>query len=592
MTPLHCLAPGALLFLVLAAQAQAPANPAAPATPASAPISTTATTAEAPAASALDSDLFLQLLVGEINARGEDVAAGFALMLDAARRTGDPVLYRRAVEIAYQARQGENALLAVRAWKQALPGSREANRLMLQILVALNRVAETLEPLRGEIALAEPKDANAVVSLIPRTYARVTDKKMAASVVEQALRDVVTQPALGVSAWATIGRMRLMAGDPAGALAAATQALALNPRAELPALLALELMDPRTPQAEQLVRRYIDGKPLPEIRMAYARNLLEAQRYAEAAVQLKAITADKPDFAEAWLVQGTLQVQDNQNTQAEASLKRYVELAQGQRSAEERNRGLAQAYLMLSQIAEKRKDFEAAGAWLDRIENSQDLMSAQNRRASILARQGRMDDARKLLRALPEREPADARTKIMAEVQLLREFKQLKPAYELLAGASTSYPKDVELIYEQAMLAEKLGDLAEMERLLRLAIEIKPDYHHAYNALGYSLAERNIRLPEARQLIQKALTLAPGDPFISDSLGWVEFRMGNLEEALRILDAAFRMRPDAEIAAHLGEVLWVSGQRERAQSIWREGLMLNAENDTLRETLKRLRVRP
>jgi Flp pilus assembly protein TadD len=131
-----------------------------------------------------------------------------------------------------------------------------------------------------------------------------------------------------------------------------------------------------------------------------------------------------------------------------------------------------------------------------------------------------------------------------------------------------------------------------MERLLRQVIVIKPDYHHAYNALGYSLAERNLRLPEAKQLIQKALEYAPGDPFISDSLGWVEFRMGNKAEAARILEAAYKARPDAEIAAHLGEVLWSQGQRERAQAIWKEGLLLNGENETLLETLKRLRVKP
>jgi tetratricopeptide (TPR) repeat protein len=131
-----------------------------------------------------------------------------------------------------------------------------------------------------------------------------------------------------------------------------------------------------------------------------------------------------------------------------------------------------------------------------------------------------------------------------------------------------------------------------MERLLRQVIAQKPDYHHAYNALGYSLAERNTRLPEAKELIQKALTYAPDDPFISDSLGWVEFRMGNKTEALRILDAAYKSRPDADIAAHLGEVLWSLGQRDRAQSIWKEGLLLNSDNDTLQETLKRLRVKP
>ena len=351
-------------------------------------------------------------------------------------------------------------------------------------------------------------------------------------------------------------------------------------------------MDPKQPLAEPIVRRYMEGKPLTELRMGYARALLDAQRYAEATQQLKLITAERPAFAEAWLVQGTLQVQDNQLEAAEASLKRYVELAQDQAAGEERNRGLAQAFLSLSQIAEKRKDFPGAGAWLDRIENSQDLMAAQNRRASLLARQGKIEEARKLLRAIPERNPADARSKLLAEVQLLRDNKQYQVAYDLLAEAIRRAPTDSELVYDQAMLAEKLGNNADMERLLRQVIAAKPDYHPAYNALGYSLAERNIRLPEARQLIQKALDFAPGDPFISDSLGWVEFRMGNRSEALRILDTAYKARPDAEIAAHLGEVLWTVGQRDRAQSIWKEGLLLNSENETLQETLKRLRVKP
>jgi tetratricopeptide (TPR) repeat protein len=153
-------------------------------------------------------------------------------------------------------------------------------------------------------------------------------------------------------------------------------------------------------------------------------------------------------------------------------------------------------------------------------------------------------------------------------------------------------PFDADLVYDQAMLAEKIGNMAEMERLLRQVMANKPDYHHAYNALGYSLAERNVRLTEAKELIQKALTFAPDDPFISDSLAWVEYRMGNKVEALRILDIAYKSRPDADIAAHLGEVLWSLGQRERAQAIWKEGLLLNSDNDTLQETLKRLRVKP
>ena len=179
----------------------------------------------------------------------------------------------------------------------------------------------------------------------------------------------------------------------------------------------------------------------------------------------------------------------------------------------------------------------------------------------------------------------------MAQATLLKEFKQYLPAYELIAQAIAQAPDDIELIYEQAMIAEKLNKLDEMEQLLRRVISLKPDYHAAYNALGYSLADRNMRLAEAKVLIQKAVAFAPTDPFIQDSLGWVEFRLGNPAEALRLLDAAFKARPDSEIAAHLGEVLWTMGRRDRAQAIWKEGRRLNPENETLLETLQRLRIK-
>ena len=575
----HRLAPLALLLLALAGTSLAQTTDA-----------TAGTTDATP--TALDAELFYQLLLGEINAVGQEPGAGYSLILDAARKTNDPALYQRAVDIAFQARSGDAALQAANAWKQAQPDSREANRYVLQILVALNKVADSAAVLKSDIALANPGDQSAVIAGIPRLFARVSDKKLSAAVVEQSLSGYLAAPGLGPSAWTSIGRMRLAAGDTSGALEAARKAQDINPAAEGPALLALEMMDPKQPLAEPIVRRYMEGKPLTELRMGYARALLDAQRYAEASQQLKAITAERPAFPEAWLVQGSLQLQDNQLDAAEASLKRYVELAQDQAGSDERNRGLAQAYLSLSQIAEKRKDYAGANAWLDRIDNSQDLMAAQNRRASLLARQGKMEEARKLLRAIPERNPADARNKLLAEVQLLRDNKNYRAAYDLLAEAARRDPKDNELLYDQAMLAEKLGNIADMERLLRKVIAEKPDYHPAYNALGYSFAERNVRLPEARQLIQKALDFAPGDPFISDSLGWVEFRMGNRSEALRILNTAYKARPDAEIAAHLGEVLWASGQRDRAQEVWKEGLLLNSDNETLQQTLKRLRVKP
>ena len=547
--------------------------------------------------SPLDSALFYQLLVGEITTQDGEPAAGFALMLDAARKTNDSQLYQRATDIALQARSGDAALQAASAWKQNLPASREANRYVLQILIALNRIADTVEPLKTELKMAQDGERKDVFIAVPRAYARAGDKKLAASVVEEALGDSLKNPATASAAWTTVARMRLAAGDNAGALDAAKRGQSADAGAEGPVVAALELMDPKLPEAEALVRRYLQdqqgkSRTLPEIRMAYARVLLDAQRYPEAAEQLQIVTRDKPELPEGWLVLGSLQLQDNQLALAQTSFERYIALAQQQQSPQaDRNRGLAQAYLSLAQVAEKRKDFAAAESWLNKIDNAADLIQAQTRRASILARQGKLEEGRQLLRQLPERTPEEAKLKFNAEFSLLREFKQYRQAHELMAKELLKTPDDIDLLYEQSLVAEKLGSPDEMERLLRRVILLKPDYHQAYNALGYSLADRNIRLPEARELIRKAVDYAPSDPFIKDSLGWVEFRMGNRAEALRIFEAAYKAKPDAEIAAHFGEVLWSLGQRERAVAIWKEGRLINPENEALAETIKRLQVK-
>ena len=545
--------------------------------------------------SGMDAELFYQLMLGELNVIEGEPGAAYSLILDAARKTRDPKLYERAIRVALQARSGEPALQAARAWKQTLPASREANRYILQLLLGLNRVGETLEPLKSELATASAADRATSISAVPAYYVRTSDKKAAIGVVEQAMAAYLDSPQYGPAAWGAIGRMRQDAGDTQGALQAASKAQALDSGADAAVSIALPLVSDKTPQAEQIVRKYLQGSHAKaDVRMDYARVLLDAQRYAEAAEQLRIVTTEKPDHPQAWLVRGTLELQDKKTDAAENSLKRHIEITQtlsGARPAES-NRGLVQAYLAMAQIAEQRKDFTQAEGWLKRIDNADDMIVAQSRRAAILAKQGKLEEARKLLRNLPEKTPEDARQKVMAEVQLLRDNKQYKSAYELVAEKAKASESDYELLYDQAMLAEKLGRLDEMERLLRAIIAAKPDYQHAYNALGYSLAERKLRLPEARALILKALELAPNDPFITDSLGWVEFQSGNLPEALRILQRAFDSKPDAEIAAHLGEVLWVSGKREQALSVWREGVALNAESETLVETLKRLRVKP
>lgn len=541
----------------------------------------------------MDAQLFYQVLLGELIAGNGEPAPAVSLILDAARKSNDARLYQRATDLALESRSGEVALQAARAWKQAQPDSIEASRYTLQILLALNRVAESAEALKALIELTPAMEQPQAISSVPRLYARVSDKKAVPPLVEQALAPYFNAPPTTVAAWVMAARLRLAADNKAGALEAVQRAHTVNRLDEAPVMMAIEMMEPSLPAAEALVRQYLTG-PVPaqaELRFAYARNLLNALRYPEALTQLQIVTRDKPDFAQGWLVLGSLQLQEKRVVPAEAAFKRFLGLAEKQPPSTDRDRALAQAFLALAQIAEKRQAFAEAEAWLQRIDSPDVLMQAQSRRAALLARQGQLQAGIALIRELPERKGDDARNKLFAEVALLKEFKQLPMAYERLRQAVAGAPQDYELIYEQAMTAEKLNMLADMERLLRRVTEIKPDYAAAYNALGYSLADRNVRLPEAKQLIQKALEFAPTDPFIRDSLGWVEFRLGNLQEAARVLGDAYKDRPDPEIAAHLGEVLWALQQRDRAQAIWREGQMMNPDNETLQETLKRLRIR-
>lgn len=575
----------ALLALAASATAQTAPAPGAPAT-------------ERPAItnSALNAPLFYQLLLGELQVRSGDAGTGYSLILDAARKQRDAQLYRRAVDVALQARSGDAALTAAQAWSQALPESAEAQRFVLQILLALNRVNETGPVLRGLLDRSAASERDDIINAIPQTYARIADKGLALQVVREALAGVLNQRAHAAAAWTTLGRMELAHDQPAQALAAVQKGHQADPASPFPALLALELMERGQSAAEAVVQQHLRERPsspagLPNIGLVYARTLLDLQRNAEAQTQLARLTTQQPDLPEPWLLLGTLQVQDNALGPATESLQRFMALA---RTAQDERvtRSLTQAYLLMAQIAEKQRDFAAATAWLDRIENAEDIMAAQMRRASLLARQGQLEQARALLRNQPERRPQDARLKLAAEAQLLRDLKVWQAAYDVYAEAAQRFPEDGDLLYDQAMMAEKLGRLDEMESLLRRLIALKPDYHHAYNALGYSLADRGVRLTEAKQLIEKAVELAPTDAYIQDSLGWVEFRLGNAARALTLLQAAYRQRPDAEIAAHLGEVLWVSGQREQALKIWREGLLLAHDNETLQSTLQRLRVQP
>ena len=581
-----------------AASAQAPADPAAGAV----------------ANSSLDAPLFYQLLIGEIELRAGHAGNAFEVLLDAARRQGDEALYQRAVDIALQARAGDQALVAVQAWRKAKPASVAPLRYHTQILLALDRTADSAEPLAAWLAVAPAAERPGLIAGLPRLLQRLSDRAQALAMVTKLVapyRDLAETRSPSLVA---LGRMHLAAGDSTQALAMLRNAAAADSNAAGPVMLALDML-PATAEAEPFVTRYL-ARPDAEaaLRLAYVRTLTQSQRYGEASQQLQQLTREQPKLAEPWLTLGALHLELKRPGDAEAALQQYLSLAAEAPAATAANAsaaanadsddeapddddhggasnsGITQAHLLLAQAAEQRGDVKAAEAWLAKVDNPQRLLEVQSRRASLLAKQGKVKEARALIQSVPERTGDDARGKAIAEAQLLRDIKRWQDAADVLAAASKRFADDTELIYEQAMVAEKLERLPEMEQLLRRVIALKPDHPHAHNALGYSLADRGQRLPEARDLIRRALELSPGDPFITDSLGWVEFRMGNNQEALRLLRLAYNARPDTEIAAHLGEVLWAIGQQEAARNVWREARGRDAGNEVLSETLTRLKV--
>ena len=554
----------------------------------------------------LNAVLFYQLLLGELNVRAGEPGSGFAIILDAARKTKDEALFLRATELALQSRSGDAALQAARSWKSSLPESQEANRYILQILLALNRVEEAGQALRASIFSLPLQEQSAAIGSIPRVFSRVQDKNFAAKVVEQALSAAIQNPETAATAWTTIGRMKREAGEIQPAAEAARAGHAANGKAPGPIMLALSLLNVVPSEVQPMITRYMAGDALPDLRLGYARSLIDLNEMQLALVQLNLLSKQNPDFAPGWLFLGLLQTDLSQFAAAELSLQRFIKLnastdttnaANGTSgpsgtSGTDASGGLSEAYFALSQIAQKQGQLAQADQWLARIPPDSDPLKIASRRAALLAQQGRKAEGLNLLEQVKVSNPQAAKQKALAISQWLRDDKQFNAALTTIEEALTKFPADTDLQSELAMICEKLGRYEQMESLLRGIMKAKPNDPHAFNALGYSLADRNTRLDEARQLILKAIQLAPRDPFIQDSLGWLEYRVGNTKEALRILEAAYKARPDAEIAAHLGEVYWILGQQDKAGSIWREGLLLKSDNETLLETLKQFKFTP
>ena len=515
-------------------------------------------------------------LVGEIALQRGDLPLAAKTYLELARSTRDARVARRAVEVANQAKLAEVALDAARLWYELEP-STHALQVLAATLVTAKRVDEA-GPVIEKLFSAEGVNRENAFMQLNRLLAGNPDKKANLRVV----RGLAAKHPQLPQAHFAVAQAAAVADDDSAALAAAREAQKLRPDWELAVLLEAQVLQKRSPAAAaKRLAQFVEAYPHSrEARLSYARVLVQEKRFAEARKQFEAVAGASPQNPDVIYAVGLLAYQLKDYGAAEDYLKRVLGLEY---------RDPEGVRYLLGQVAEEQKQWPRAIEWYESIQSGDHVMPARMRTANALAKQGKLDEARAYLKRVAAENPEDAVQVTVAEAQLLRDAQRHKDAFALLSEALDKQPEQPELLYDLALTAEKLERFDLLEKHLRKLIEVKPDHAHAYNALGYSFAERNTRLPEARKLVEKALELAPEDYFIIDSLGWVLYREGDLKGAARELRRAYSGRPDAEIGAHLGEVLWMLGERDEARRIWDESLKAGPDNETLLKTIKRLR---
>jgi tetratricopeptide (TPR) repeat protein len=517
--------------------------------------------------------LLYQFLLAEIAGSRGQVDLSAEAYMDLARGTRDPRVARRATEIAVVARRYDAALSAARLWAELDPQAGQPRQMIGGLLAATERTDELAGHLAGQLAAAGGNVGDMLVQ-INRMLARYADKQAA-----QRLVNKVTEPYLGL-AEAHFARAQAahVASDDALARTELDRALALRPEWEQAALVRAQLTGDSA-EAAKFLGQFVAANPkASEARLGYARGLVAEKRYAEARREFQHLLSDNGSSGDMVYAVAVLSLQLNDFDEAEKQLKRLVETNHAE---------INNARVYLGQIAEERKHWDEALQWYGQVTAGNQYMAARMRIAQMLVRQAKLPEARRVLQESSAANLAERSQLLIAEAQLLRDAGQPRDSYTVLADGLAQHPDQPELLYETAMMAERTGSLPVAERHLRRLIEIKPDYAHAYNALGYSLAERNERLDEAQQLIDKALQLAPEDPFILDSKGWVLFRRGDASGALEALKKAFALRADPEIAAHMGEVLWALGRQDEARKTWSEAEKAHPGNEVLLGTIKK-----
>jgi tetratricopeptide (TPR) repeat protein len=504
-------------------------------------------------------DLIYQVLVAEIAGKREQLEVALEHYRKVAAASSDPLVSERAAMLALLMKDNAAALELTQRWRMLAPASDSSRQALALALLRNGRIEEAAGHLEAVRLASSSKDKQQGFATVAALLGQAEDKQAALRVMQR-LSD--RQPH---SAYAQYYRAMLAAaaGDRDQALTSLRQALALNSKLVQAHLLRTRLLIEKGDRAAALsgLAKAVTALPRDRnLRMNYARLLIESGQMDQARRQFAILINQNPKDVDALYALGLLATETRQFDLAEGY---FLDLIK-------RKTRLADAYFELGRIEEQRGNYAKANEWYGRVSGEDRFMIAQLRKGAVLAKAGETTDFAQHFEALRRAQPQNSISLYHAEADALREAERYQEAFDTLDRGLALHPGDKDLLYARALIAEKLNRLDILERDLRLIIAADPKNGQALNALGYTLADRTDRYQEALGYLEQALVLLPDDAAVLDSMGWVQYRLGHHAKALEYLRRAYQANPDAEIAAHLSEVLWVSGQRDEAKRIWRE----------------------
>ncbi|MDD2744070.1 MAG: tetratricopeptide repeat protein [Rhodocyclaceae bacterium] len=519
-----------------------------------------------------------QALLGDIALQRGEITMGVSAWADLAQRTRDPKVIARALEVAALVKQYDLAIELSKMWLEVEPDSAKAKQAQSSLLVLGNRLDELVPQLA---AVLEEDKANLPANLmhLNRILVRHSDKKAVQRLVDRLATPYSNIP----EAHFAMAQAAAGAGDNMRAQVEFEKTLQLRPDWEAAALSRAQVQS-RLSNASAIASlgEFTERYPkATDARLALARLLISDKQYDAARKQFDSLLSDHPNNPEVIYPVAMLALQQGDAVTGRTQLEKLLTIDFPDKNA---------VHFFIGQIDDDEKKPDAALEHYLQVSSGDQYIAARSRAAQILLKQGKADEARGLIQTSRANNDKERTQLVLAESQLLREAGRNHDAYALLETALAKQPDNPELLYETALTAERLGKLDVLETHLKRLLELNPNHAHALNAMGYSLAERNIRLSEANDLISRALILAPEDPYILDSMGWVLFRQGELGKALSTLESAYKIKPDPEIAAHLGEVLWALQRKDDARRILKEAAAKNPDSDVLASTIKKLQL--